>query len=173
MVAATNIRVEWTALVVGIVLAGLAVAGWRVDGGTGPAPAELSFVMAPSDSLAVSPTGTTLEGSLSPSGPQDGLEGRMSVRNATGSPLVVRVQGVAATQALDASVAVRVSAQGRTVWEGVLGDLRTGMPTGFRLESHETTDMTITAWIPDSADVNAWRARSEMVELRLVTEGVS
>ena len=33
MLAATRIRVEWTALLLGVALAGLAVVGWQVDGG--------------------------------------------------------------------------------------------------------------------------------------------
>jgi hypothetical protein len=172
MVAATNIRVEWAALVVGIALAGLAVAGWRVDGGAAVPPAELELVMAPSDSLAVTPTGSVLEGTLSASGPEDGLEGTMSVRNATGAGLDVRVQGAAGSPALDGVVSVRVSAKGQTVWEGTLGELRTGTPASFPLESHETTDVTITAWIPETASTDAWRARSERVELAFVTEGV-
>jgi len=53
MHAATHLRVEWTALLLGVALAGLAVAGWRVDGGLTVPPAEVSLVTSASDTLAI------------------------------------------------------------------------------------------------------------------------
>jgi len=172
MHAATHLRVEWTALLLGVALAGLAVAGWRVDGGLTVPPAEVSLVTSASDTLAVTPT-AEVKGTLRESGSDRGLESRMTVRNATGGAVAVRVQAEPRSTALDTALLVRVTAKGQTAWEGPLGALRTGTPDAFVLQSHETTDVTVTAWIPASADDAEWRARAETVTLSFLTEGTA
>ena len=173
MQAATHLRVEWTALLLGVALAGLAVAGWQVDGGPTAPPAHVSLVTSPSETLAVSPTGKELEGPLRASDGSPGLASPMTVRNATGGAVAVRVKAEADAAALDEALLVRVSAKGQSVWEGPLGELRDGTPEAFVLQSHETTDVTIFAWISENADGADWRARAETVRLSFLTEGTA
>jgi hypothetical protein len=173
MIAATHIRVDWTALVLGLTLAALAVAGWRVDGGITTPPAEVSFQTAASPTLAVSPTGRTVKGTLRASTPDRGVEDRMTVRNATGGALAVRLRAEAATSDLDEALAVRVTVKGEALWEGPLGELQEGMPTSFVLASHETADVTVLAWIPETSDDEIWRARTTAIRLTYLTEPTS
>ncbi len=173
MHAATHTRVDWTALVLGLALAALAVAGWRVDGGITTPPAEVSFQVTASQTLAVTPTGETVSGTLRASDPDRGLEDRMTVRNATGGALAVRLQAQPATTDLDRALNLRVSARGQMVWEGPLGELRQGTPTPFVLASHETVDVTVLAWITEAIDDDTWRARTVPVRLSFLTEPTS
>jgi hypothetical protein len=170
MDAATHIRVDWTALVLGLALAALAVAGWRVDGGITTPPAEVSFQIAASQTLAVSPTGRTVKGTLRASSPDRGLEDRTTVRNATGDALAVRLKAEPVTTDLDRALTVRVTAKGQIGWEGPLGELRQGTPTPFVLASHETADVTVLAWITEAIDDEIWRARTVPVRLTFITE---
>jgi hypothetical protein len=173
MQAATHIRADWTAIVLGLALAALAVAGWRVDGGTMVPPAELTLQTATSETLAVSPTGRTAKGTLRASTPEAGLETRTTVRNATADALAVRLRAEPATTDLDRALTVRVAAKGQTIWEGPLGELREGMASPFVLASHETADVTVLAWIPQTSDDSTWRARTVSVRLSFLTEPTS
>jgi hypothetical protein len=173
MQAATHLRVEWTALLLGVALAGLAVAGWQVDGGPTAPPAHVSLVTTPSDTLAVTPAGKQLEGTLRASDGSQGLASPMTVRNATGGAVAVRIKAEADSTALDEALLVRVSAKGQSVWEGPLGELRDGTPEAFVLQSHETTDVTVLTWIPENADEADWHARAETVRLSFLTEGTA
>lgn len=173
MQAATHLRVEWTALLLGVALAGLAVAGWQVDGGLTAPPAQVTLVTAASETLAITPATAEVDGALRASDSDTGVESELTVRNATGGAMAVRLTAEPTTPALDQALLVRVSAKGQTVWEGTLGALRGGTPDAFVLQSHETTDVTIRAWIPSTADPAQWHARSESVRLSFLTEGTS
>jgi hypothetical protein len=170
MVAATNrARIDLLALVAGVGLAALAVVGWRVEGGTTPSPAEVAVLVAPSQDLAVatvsgSDEATKLQGSTS----GEGIERRLAVRNATGSRLNVRIQADASSRELDGALRLRVRTDGQTLFEGELGALRSGGPA-FPLESHQTADVEVLAWIPLEADGHTWGARAEQIQIHFVT----
>ncbi len=136
-------------------------------------PAEVAFVTAPSDTLAVNPTGQTVKAALRASLPDQGLEDRLTLRNATADALAVRLVAKPATPGLDRALSVRVTAKGQPLWEGPLGELRGGTPETFVLQAHESTEVVVTAWIPDLVDDRIWRARKEAVQLSFATEQAS
>jgi hypothetical protein len=170
MHAASRTHIEWTALLLGAALAALAVAGWQVQGGIDTPPAEVTLVAAPSEDLALTPPGgTATTGGLRASEPNEGLEQRTTVQNATGDPLLVGLRAEPATAELDRAIRVRVSAKGEIVFDGPLGDLRGGTPGSIELASHESTEVTVLAWIPPEADEDLWRGRVQEVQLTYVT----
>ena len=173
MQAATHLRVEWAALLLGVALACLAIAGWQVDGGPTAPPAHVSLMTTPSETLAVTPTGEELKGTLRASDGSQGLASPMTVRNATGGAVAVRITAEADSAALDETLLVRVSAKGQLVWEGRLGALRDGTPEPFVLQSHETADVTVFTWIPYEAAEADWQARAATVRLSFLTEGTA
>jgi hypothetical protein len=169
MLAATRVRIDWLALVAGVVLAALALAGWRVEGGLNPPPADVALLVAQSQDLAIATVSGSDEGkALRGSAPEAGVERGLEIRNATGSRLDVRLRATAATSDLDEALTVRIVTRGETLFEGPLGALRAGT-AAFGLESHETSDVQVLAWIPLSADDESWGARSEQVQLELLT----
>ena len=171
MHAAGRTHIEWTALLLGAALAAVAVAGWQVQGGIDAPPAEVTLVAAPSQELALTPPGgTATTGNLRASEPNEGLEGRTTVQNATGGPLLVGLRAEPATSDLDRTLLLRVSAKDELVFDGTLGDLRAGTPGWFELASHESTEVTVRAWIAPAADEELWRGRVENVELVYVTK---
>lgn len=170
MHAASRTNIEWTALLLGAALAALAVAGWQVQGGIDTPPAEVTLVAAPSPDLALTPPGgTAATGELRASEPNDGLEQRTTVQNATGDPLLVGLRAEPATAELDRTLLLRVSAKGEIVFDGTLGDLRAGTPGSFELASHESTEVTVLAWISPAVEDDLWRGRVQNIELTYVT----
>ncbi len=169
MLAATRIRIDWLALVAGVVLAAIALAGWRVDGGLNPPPADVALLVAPSQEIAIATTSGSDEAvAIRATDSEQGVARGLEIRNATGGKLDLRLQATPATGELDESLTVRIVTGGQTLFEGPLGALRAGTPA-FALESHETSDVQVLAWIPTSARDESWGARSEQVRLEIVT----
>lgn len=170
MLAATRTRIDWLALVAGVVLAALALAGWRVDGGLNPPPADVALLVAPSQDIAIATTSGSDEAvAIRATDSELGVSRSLEIRNATGSKLDLRLQATPATGELDSSLLVRIATGGQTLFEGSLGALRAGTPA-FALESHQTSDVQVLAWIPPTAEDQSWGARSEQVQLEIVTE---
>ena len=169
LLAATRTRIDWLALVVGVVLAAIALVGWRVDGGLNPPPADVALLVAPSLDIAIATTtGSDEAVALRATDSELGVARAFEIRNATGGKLDLRLQAIPATGELDESLNVRVMTGGATLFEGSLGQLRAGTPA-FALESHETSDLQILAWIPSTATDESWGGRSEQVKLEIVT----
>ena len=170
--AATGMRLEWAALALGLALAALAVAGWRIEGGVKPPAARLAIVTAPNTDLAVTPAGETrVEAALRAGGPQSGIQREVEIRNATANPLEVHVTAATETQELEQALQLRVQAGTSTLFQGSLEELRTGS-NSFRLPSHETTDVTVLAWIPETAS-RSWEARSDSLRIGFTTDPTS
>jgi len=170
MLAATRIRTDWLALLVGIALAACAAVGWRIDGGVEVPAAEVTILTAPSQDLAV------VEGSdvivtraLRPTTSEEGLERRLTVRNATGAALAVGFRAETTTTDLDGALRVRVLADEHSVFEGTLAELRTGTSESFQLPSHATASISVRAWIPVTAAERAWKARGDQVRIEFLT----
>jgi hypothetical protein len=174
MVAATNrARIDLLALAAGVALAALAVVGWRVEGGTTPPPAEVALLVAPSQDLAIatvsgSDEATKLEGSK----PESGIERRLEVRNATGNRLNVRIQASASSGELDEALRLQIRTENQTLFEGTLGSLRANGPS-FTLDSHQTADVQVVAWIPVEANGTQWGARNAQIEIAFPTTPTS
>lgn len=169
MLAATRIRIDWLALLVGIALAGLAAVGWRVDGGVEVPGAELTISTAPSQDLASVEASGVETRTLRATASEDGLERRVTVRNATGETLAVGFRAETTTKDLDGALRVRVQADEQTVFEGTLAELRAGTSESFQLPSHATSSIAISAWIPITAAEQTWKARSDQLRIEFLT----
>jgi len=166
MTAATHIH--WGALALGAALAAFTVTGWRVEGGVQAPAARVALVTSSSSAVGVTPGGRKTERkALRPSELQSGLTRRLAVRNATAAPIDVRVQAQATSVELNELLSLRVTAGGKQVFDGKLGELEGGSAP-FTLASHEATDLTVVAWIPQDTP-KGWEARVVTVELELVT----
>lgn len=170
--AATGMRFEWAALALGAGLAALAVLGWHIEGGIKAPAARLAIVTAPSTDLALSPAGETrVEAALRAGGPASGVQRQLEIRNATGDPLEVHVTATTATRELEQALALRIQAGDATLFQGSLEELRVGS-NSFRLPSHQTTNVTVLAWIPTTAS-HSWEARSDSLQIGFTTDPTS
>jgi hypothetical protein len=170
MLAATRIRVDWIALLVGIALAVFAAVGWKVDGGVEIPAAEVTILTAPSQDLAVVEGSNVVETrELRPTASEEGLQRRLTVRNATGTTLAVGFRAETATKDLDDALRVRVQADDQTVFEGTLKELQAGSSESFQLASHATSSISVLAWIPFTTAEHTWKARSDQVQIEFVT----
>jgi hypothetical protein len=164
MLAATRIRIDWVALVLGAGLAALAVTGWRLEGGTQAPAATVTVVTTPTRDLDVTPGGeTSAKAGLRATGPEGGFRRLVKVRNATGEALDVRVTAKPEGRELVKSLSARVEANGKTVFEGPLAQLKSGSQA-FHLASHDSTQVSVLLWIDSSAN-DAWRARADTIRI--------
>jgi len=166
--AATGMRLEWAVLALGAALAALAVTGWRIEGGVRAPAARLAIVTAPNTDLALTPAGETrVEAALRAGGPESGIQRQLEIRNATANPVEVHVTAATEARELEQALQLRVQAGTSTLFQGSLAELRVGS-NSFRLPSHETTEVTVLAWIPKTAP-HSWEARSDSLRIGFTT----
>jgi hypothetical protein len=162
---------EWGALGCGILLAGVAMQGWRIDGGSVRPGAAVTMYVDSSPTLAIDPSGLLFTRSwLRPAGL--GPERAFAARNATGGSLLVHVRASGDTTDLDRVLAVRVLVGARTLFEGPLALLRARGSQSFLLPSHATRSVSLRAWIPASVR-DGYEARAETVHVELATKAVA
>src|SRR3954471_6426263 len=170
MVAAATgtMRLEWAILALGAALAALAVMGWRIEGGVKAPSARLAIVTAPNNDLALTPAGERrVEAALRAGGPESGIQRQLEIRNATANPGEVHVTGTAEARELEQALQIRLQGGASTLFQGSLAELRVGS-NSFRLPSHDTTDVTVLAWIPKTAS-HSWEARSDSLRIGFST----
>lgn len=162
----------WTAatgFLVGGAVALVALGGWTIPRGSAAPTARVAVVAAPSQILDVGPHGRVIESSrLAPSAAADGLHGSLTVRSATADTTLVHVAAAAADHELDRVLALRLRANGRVVFTGLLQELRGRGSRPFRLPSHASARIAVSAWIPASTTAG-YQARLETVTLRFRT----
>jgi hypothetical protein len=169
MLAATRIRTDWSALVLGLLLAAGLVYGWRVQGETRNPTVQVEITTASSPDFAVTPEGlTTGKGEVTPSAPEGGYEREVTVRNATGERLGLRVRLAPDPLELGSVLQARVRLGGRTVFEGPVRTLAAGTDP-YPLESGASAPLSVLVWVPESAPDDSWKARSASLRLELVT----
>ena len=155
------------AITAGLVLAGLLLLGWRVEGGAQPSPAEIEIVTASSADVAVTPAGETAAVSrLLPSSPEKAAVRKVGVRNATRDATQVDVSAATRNGELSRALRLRIVAGDRQVFTGSLDDLQKGTAS-FALPSGEETTLAIHAWIREDAPEDTWAGRSETVQVEL------
>lgn len=146
-------------LVIGLAVAALAVASWRLPAGGEPLGADVAVAVAPSGELAVSPNGRIVNAhGLKPSRPSDGEHGSVSVRNQTSRRLAVRVRGLPSSRQLDNSLFLDIRASGRSVFCGPLRGLRTWSRRSLLLRPGASRSVEVLAWIPRLAQ-DCYRGR--------------
>jgi hypothetical protein len=170
MLAATRTRINWIALAVGIGLAALAAVGWRVDGGVQTPPAQVTILTTPSQDLAVVEGSQAVETrEIRATTAEEGIDRRLTVRNATGGTLAVGFRAETASKDLDEALRIRIQADGQTIFEGTVSELRAGSAESFQLLSHATASISVLAWIPLTVDEKTWKARGDQVRIEFLT----
>lgn len=150
-------------LAAGISLAAVAVASWRVAPGTGTMGADVTFVAHAIGELDVTPLEPLVLGrDLRPA--EEGEGQVVSLRNQTGSDLLVSVRATPAGRDLDDLLWVRLTAPGTELFRGSLGRLRSWSSGSLQLSSGASADLSLAAWLPASVD-SGYQGRAESVEL--------
>ena len=112
-------------LVLGAVACGVLLVTPRISRPAGVLDASLTLTATPTGELGVAPIGTVLVARhLSPGA--EPVRGTLVVSNQTGVPLAVRLRGRPATGDLDEAARLRITAAGRTLFDGHLAALRSG-----------------------------------------------
>lgn len=151
----------------GLLTAGVALAGWRIPEGSGSLGTDLTVLALRSGELDVDPAGLVLAGTGMRPGPDAaGAHGRLRIRNQTGTRLAVRLRALPSSGDLDQMLALRISSRGTELYRGTLGGLRrwTRRPLGLAPGGERTLDLR--AWLPASVG-DGYRGRIEAVTLEL------
>jgi hypothetical protein len=123
---------RWTGLAAGVSLALVALVFARVPSGTREVPAHVSLLAEPSVKLGVSPVARELltESTLLPG--SRSVSGLVEVSNLTGAPLEARPRLRALGGDAPDALQVEVTAGGKTLYSGKLGELRAHVRLGAR-----------------------------------------
>lgn len=155
---------------IGLVLVAALIAAARPAGGHGGVlPAALRFAAAPDGAVAVEPAAPQpllATGSLRPGGH---ARGSMTVTNQTGEELAVRLGARPDSTALDGTVEVRLTSQGRVLFDGTLQALREATPEAIRLRPGSTASVGVSASIPAEVETG-YEGRRVAVALEPVEE---
>jgi hypothetical protein len=160
--------VRLAGLALGLVVAGLLVAGWRLPPGAGTLGADVGISLVPTGELALAPSGHILSAAGLVPGPETSARrGAVTVRNQTGSTLDVSLRALPSTGALDDLLHVAVVAGVTRLYAGPLHGLRNWSRRGFTVRRGERTRLAMAVWIPGGAG-DDYRGRTEdlTVELR-------
>jgi hypothetical protein len=138
---------RWAGLTVGIGLALAALAGARVSPGTHEVPAHVSLVAESSVQLGVTPVGRELLSERLLLAGRQPVSGRVELSNYTGGKLVVRPRLRSLRGELPAGLRVQITAGGKKLYTGSLGDQRAAL--SFRARERKSVRFRISA--PKSA----------------------
>lgn len=93
-----------------------------------------------------------------------------TVRNQTGSPLVLAVRAMPSQPDLDRLLRVAVTSGEGTIASGTLGDLRTARRDAAPLPAGATRTLAVDAWLPRDVP-SGWQARVVDVPIDLTARG--
>jgi hypothetical protein len=121
----------------------------RIPSTGGTLGADVTFLAGSTGELDVSPSGAFVQGlDLRPGSARLPADGILSIRNVTGSTLVVRVRALPSVDDLDRRLRVQLTSGTTDVYTGMLGGLR-GWTRGFPLAAGEDVDLHVSAAIED------------------------
>jgi hypothetical protein len=130
------------------------------------------MVSTPSVGISSSPQGPLVNAAdMRPGTGSAETTGRLAVRNQHSTSSDVRIQAQASDHHLDSILRVELTAAGRSVFTGTLGQLRNATTGSFRLAPHQRSDLHIRAWLPTSASAG-YQRRIENINLQLVASKV-
>jgi hypothetical protein len=152
-----------TGLLLGLALAALAVTGWTVPAGNPPAGVRVTLNVAPTGELGVEPTGPVLQAADLHRG--QGAEGTFVVGNETGGPLNVRFRVIAPSRDLHALVDVLLTAEGRALVDGRLGEAGSWSP-GLDIPAGGRRRVRAEVAVPPDARGYEFRTADLRIELR-------
>jgi hypothetical protein len=131
--------------VLGVSLAITAVVGWRLSRGTGRLGADVAIAFLQMGELQLSSVTPIIN--ANDLGPGRSAEGSVEVRNSSPSRLSVGVAAEPSISDLDAVLWIDVSAAGKQLFHGTLGDLREGS-TRFVISPRQARTLSVRAWLP-------------------------
>lgn len=135
--------------ILGVSLAVTAVVGWRLPRGTGRLGADVAIAFLQTGELQLSDT-TPL---ITSSGLQPGAtaNGTVEVHNSSPVRLSVSIVAQPSITDLDSLLWVEITAAGRRIFHGPLGDLREGSDR-FTISPTQTRTLGVRAWLPTTVD---------------------
>jgi hypothetical protein len=131
--------------VLGVSLAITAVVGWRVPRGTGRLGADVAIAFLQTGELQLSSVTPIIN--ANDLRPGRSAAGSVEVRNSSPSHLSVGITAEPSIADLDTLLWIDVSAAGKPLYHGTLGDLRDGS-TRFVISSQQARTLTVRAWMP-------------------------
>lgn len=136
---------RFVGFVLGVSLAVTAVVGWRLPRGTGRLGADVAIAFLQTGELQLSSVTPIIN--ANDLRPGRSAAGSVEVRNSSPSRLSVGVTAEPSISDLDAVLWIDVSAAGRPLYHGTLGNLRDGS-TRFVISSQQARRLTVRAWLP-------------------------
>lgn len=159
-------------LAVGLLLAALLVLDNRMPRGTGTLGADVVFAVTPTGELSIKPSGPFLSATQLRPGPEARAPvGSLEAFNQSPVPLQVHLRGLPSLKDIDQALWVSVQAEGRQLFRGPVGDLRTWTSQFLTLASGEKATLTVRTWLPPSAP-QGWEGRVATVDLEFRSDVV-
>lgn len=115
-------RARLLGIVLGVALAGAALAAWRVPGGESTLGADVRLDAVQTGEIGVTPLRPFVNAASLLPGAHAG--GNVGLRNQTGVPLQVRVRALPSTPDLDSVLQVRIQNGSQPLFTGPLSELR-------------------------------------------------
>jgi len=157
----------------GLTIAVVAVLIWRVPAGTGSLGTDLIVATGPTGELVVSQTGPFISATGMHPGPEaDAPSGSVKIENQTAVTLSVKVQALPSTKDLDSLLWIAIDAGGIELYRCPVGDIRTGTPTSFTLDSTEKTTIDVKTWLPQTV-TSGYEGRIANVDLTFLSTAVT
>ena len=162
-------RIPWLrrgALAAGVVAAAsLVVIGWFPATG-GVLGLDVKVTTLPTGKVAVAPVGDVASAvALQPG--QGELRARITLESQAAAPVAVRVKQRPSIGDADDALRVRLSAGGRTLYDGSAGGLRRPTRRSVTIPPHASTVLDVRAWLPGDAG-GGWTGRSVTLPLDYV-----
>jgi hypothetical protein len=157
--------------VIGLAAVAVALLSWRIPAASETLGADVRLVATPPGELATEPAGAFASGRALEPG-SGAARGSLELSNLAGRRLVVRPRLLPSSRDLDRLLRVRLTARGRTLADGSLGQLRTWSRRGVAVSSGGHARIEARAWLPRRTRRGyAGRSIDVAVELRAVPAG--
>jgi len=157
---------RWAGLILGALLVVLLLAGWGVAGGQAAPGADVNVIVNRTGELNNEPVGRLV--SVRDLLPGQSTEALFIVTNITGTERAVHLRARVDGFDLDDQLALRVTACGRPLFSGKLGELRTSTRRSLVLAPGAAVPLILRVGLPSRA--RAYRARTAEVTLELFSE---
>jgi hypothetical protein len=147
--------------VLGVSLAVTAVVGWRLPRGTGRLGADVAIAFLQTGELQLSSVTPIIN--ANDLRPGRSASGSVEVRNSSPARLSVAVAAEPSIKDLDSVLWIDVTAAGKPLYHGTLGDLRDGS-TAFVIAPEQTRTLDVRTWLPSDVEAG-YEGRIDAVSL--------
>ncbi len=155
-------------LLLGLLVAAIAVAAWQIPRGSGTLGTDLIVSSAPTGELGVTPEGPIIRATgLAPGQEADAPAGTLRVQNQTGSTVYVQLRGLPSGTDLDGLLWFRIDSGDLSLFRGPVRELRSWTDRAITLVPGEQTTLSVRAWLPASVR-DGYEGRIQTVDLELL-----